>query len=58
MKDYSSTIKKQIADIRKQLAAVESLDVDDVDQMDAELIELRNLAAEACRTVRDEINGH
>ena len=55
---YPRTMKKEIADIRAQLAVVESLDEDqDLDQLDYEINYLSKLVAEASRMIRDKING-
>ena len=57
-KMYPRTMKKEIADIRAQLAVVESLDEDqDLDQLDYEINYLSKLVAEASRMIRDKING-
>ena len=55
---YPRTIKKEISDIRVQLAVVENLDEDqDLDQLDYEINYLSKLVAEASRMIRDKING-
>ena len=54
---YPRTMKKEIADIRAQLAVVEALDEEDLDQLDYEINYLSKLVAEASRMIRDKING-
>ena len=55
---YPRTMKKEIADIRAQLAVVEALDEEDLDQLDYEINYLSKLVAEASRMIRDKINGN